>query len=89
MLIFQNFLFCRCSEVACCGLEIVGAVSLFSVEMNELIALDDEIVKGLINTVGSSTRSVSMAACNAILDLVTTSVGRCRLLEFSAVDKLM
>ncbi|KAI3672998.1 hypothetical protein L6452_39104 [Arctium lappa] len=79
----------RCSEVACSSLEIVGAASLFSIEMNEQIATDEEIVKGLISGVASSRRSVSMAACNALLDLLTTSVGRCRLLEFSAIDNLI
>ncbi|KAD6454536.1 hypothetical protein E3N88_09242 [Mikania micrantha] len=79
----------RYSEIACSGLEIVGAASLFSIEMNEQIALDDEIVKGLITALASSRRSVSMAACNALLDLFTTSVGRCKLLEFSAIDNLI
>ncbi|KAI3827644.1 hypothetical protein L1987_01724 [Smallanthus sonchifolius] len=79
----------KCSEIACSGLEIVGAASLFSIEMNEQIALDDEIVKGLVTAVASSRQSVSMAACNALLDLFTTSVGRCKLLEFSAIDNLI
>ncbi|KAJ9550851.1 hypothetical protein OSB04_014896 [Centaurea solstitialis] len=57
--------------------------------MNEQIASDEEIVKGLIAGVASTRRSVSVAACNAVLDLLTTSVGRCRLLEFSAIDNLM
>lgn len=79
----------KCSEIACSGLEIVGAASLFSIEMNEQIASDDEIVKGLITAVASSRRSVSMTACNALLDLFTTSVGRCKLLEFPAIENLM
>ncbi|KAL8209437.1 hypothetical protein R6Q57_006169, partial [Mikania cordata] len=86
---FCLFFLYRCSEIACSGLEIVGAASLFSIEMNEQIALDDEIVKGLITALASSRRSVSMASCNALLDLFTTSVGRCKLLEFSAIDNLM
>ncbi|KVI01416.1 Armadillo-like helical [Cynara cardunculus var. scolymus] len=79
----------KCSEVACSGLEVVGAASLFSIEMNEQIAFDEEIVKGLITGVASSRKSVSVAACNALLDLLTTSVGRSRLLEFSAIDNLI
>ncbi|CAI9293714.1 unnamed protein product [Lactuca saligna] len=79
----------KCSVVACSGLETVGAASLFSIEMNEQIASDGEIVKGLITAVTSSRRSVAMAACNALLDLLTTSVGRCKLLEFSAIDNLI
>ncbi|KAF5789547.1 putative [histone H3]-dimethyl-L-lysine(36) demethylase [Helianthus annuus] len=79
----------KCSEIACSSLEIVGTASLFSIEMNEQIAFDDEIVKGLITAVASSRRNVSMAACNALLDLFTTSVGRCKLLEHSAIDNLI
>ncbi|PWA42758.1 jmjC domain, Armadillo-type fold protein [Artemisia annua] len=71
------------------GLEIVGAASLFSIETNEQIALDEDTVKGLINAVESHNRSVSMAACNAILDLFTTSIGRLKLLEFSAINNLI
>lgn len=83
------FILYRCSEIACSSLEIVGAASLFSIEMNEQIALDDEIVKGLITAVSSSRRNVSMAACNALHDLFTTSIGRCKLLELSAIDNIM
>ncbi|KAI3496221.1 hypothetical protein L1887_38576 [Cichorium endivia] len=79
----------KCPEVACTGLEIVGAASLFSIETNEQIASDEEIVKGLITAVASSKRGVAIAACNALLDLLTTSFGRCKLLEFSAIDNLM
>ncbi|XP_076934875.1 uncharacterized protein LOC143601315 [Bidens hawaiensis] len=57
--------------------------------MNEQIAVDDEIVKGLITAVVSSRRSVSMAACSAVLDLFTTSIGRCRFLEFPAIDNII
>lgn len=67
----------------------MGAASILSFEMNEQIALDDDIVKCLILAVGASNKMVSLAACNAVLDLSTTSVGRERLLEFSAVEHLM
>jgi len=67
----------------------VGAASLFSLEMNEQIALDGEIVKGLVSALGSSKRNVLMAACNAVLDMSTTSVARQRLLELSALESLM
>lgn len=69
--------------------EIAGAASIFSFEMNEQIALDDQIVRGLILAVRSSNKMVSLAACNAVLDLSTTSVGRERLIELSAVEHLM
>ncbi|PWA91821.1 JmjC domain-containing protein [Artemisia annua] len=57
--------------------------------MNEQIALDEDTVKRLINAVGSCNKSVSMAACNAILDLFTTSIGRFKLLELSAINNLI
>lgn len=58
--------------------------------MNEMIALEDGIIMGLINLMlGSSSSDVSVAACNATLDLLTTSIGRQRLLHFSVLEKLM
>lgn len=68
----------------------MGVASLSSLEINEQIAMDDEIIKGLEYILRNySKRSVLMAACNAVLDLSTTSVGRLRLLEFSALESLM
>lgn len=85
-----NFsLFIRCAEIVCRSVEIIGAFSLMSLELNEMISLDGEIVKGLILLLGSTKRKISMAACNAILDLSTTAAGQQRLLELSAMDKLM
>lgn len=79
----------RCAEIASTCLEIVGAASIFSFEMNEQIALEADIVKGLLSALSSSERTVSIAAANAVLDLSTTSMGRHRLIEFSAIDNLM
>lgn len=76
-------------EIACKSAELVGAASLISIEMNEMIAVDVGIIIGLINMLGSSGRNVFIAACNATLDLSTTSIGRQRLLEFLALEKLM
>uniref|UniRef100_A0A2P2MXR0 Bifunctional lysine-specific demethylase and histidyl-hydroxylase n=1 Tax=Rhizophora mucronata TaxID=61149 RepID=A0A2P2MXR0_RHIMU len=76
----------RFPEIACRSAEIVGAVSMLSLQMNERVVSDDETVKALISALGSPNRRVSMAACNALLDLSTTSVARRRLLEFSALD---
>ncbi|KAM7464942.1 hypothetical protein LguiB_012504 [Lonicera macranthoides] len=56
--------------------------------MNEQIVLEDDIVKGLLSALSSSERTISMAAANAVLDLSTTSIGRHRLIEFSAIDYL-
>ncbi|CBI17874.3 unnamed protein product, partial [Vitis vinifera] len=89
LLIFFLDFPCRCDEIVSRSTEIAGAASIFSFEMNEQIALDGEIVKGLILAVGASNKMVSVAACNAVLDLSTTSIGRERLLEFSALEHLM
>uniref|UniRef100_A0A5B7C259 Bifunctional lysine-specific demethylase and histidyl-hydroxylase n=1 Tax=Davidia involucrata TaxID=16924 RepID=A0A5B7C259_DAVIN len=83
------FLNSKCAEIVSNCAEIVGTASIFSFEMNEQIASDGEIVKGLVSAVGSTKRNVSAAACNAILDLSTTSIGRQRLLEFSSVESLI
>ncbi|KAI3446635.1 hypothetical protein Pfo_003300 [Paulownia fortunei] len=79
----------NCAEIVCRSAEIIGAASLASFEMNEKIALEDEIVKDLVSLLGSSKREIATAACNAILDLSTTSVGRQRLLEFTAIENLI
>lgn len=80
----------RSDEIACKSAELVGAASLISIEMNEMIALEDGIIIGLVNLLlGSPRRDVFIAAYNAILDLSTTSIGRQRLLDFSALEKLM
>ncbi|GMH13598.1 hypothetical protein Nepgr_015439 [Nepenthes gracilis] len=79
----------RCAEILWASARIVGAASLISVEMNGKIASDAEIVKALARKVVSSERRVAMAACNSILDVSTTSFGRQRLLELSALNYLM
>lgn len=79
----------NCVEIVRKSAEIVGAASLSSFEMNEKVAGDDEIIKSLISLLGSPMREISMVACNAMLDLATSSVGCQRLLHFSAIEKLM
>ncbi|KAJ6435872.1 hypothetical protein OIU84_000988 [Salix udensis] len=51
--------------------------------------MDEGIVKGLILMLGSEKRKVSVAACNALLDLSSTLIGRRSLLEFSALEWFM
>uniref|UniRef100_A0A9I9DEY0 Bifunctional lysine-specific demethylase and histidyl-hydroxylase n=1 Tax=Cucumis melo TaxID=3656 RepID=A0A9I9DEY0_CUCME len=75
--------------IASCAAEIVGAASLLSLRTNEVIALDDGVVRALISVLGCSKRRVALAACNAVLDLSTTSFGRQRLVEFSAIQRLI
>lgn len=57
--------------------------------MNEVIASDDEVLRALISALACSKRMVALAACNAVLDLSTTSFGRQSLVEFSAIERLM
>ncbi|KAJ6864315.1 hypothetical protein NC651_034996 [Populus alba x Populus x berolinensis] len=45
-------------------------------EMNELVALDVGTVKGLILMLVIRKRKLSVVACDAILDLSTTLIGR-------------
>lgn len=86
--LFPLLLRSKCDEIAISSLEIIGAACLYSLELNEKFALDDEIIKGLINVVGISKRrkSVALAACNATLDLSSTSIARRRLLQFSTLE---
>ncbi|KAJ6857594.1 hypothetical protein NC651_039114 [Populus alba x Populus x berolinensis] len=84
--LFPILMSSKCAGIACRSAEIVGLASLVSLEMNELVALDEGIVKGLILMLGSGKRKVSVAACNALLDLSSTLIGRRSLLEFSALE---
>ncbi|XAR55648.1 [Histone H3]-lysine-36 demethylase [Bertholletia excelsa] len=88
--LFPILLASECSKVVRKCAELIGAASLFSLAMNEQIANDQGIVKSLISALASSkTGSTSIAACNALLDLSTTSIGRQRLLDFSALEYLI
>ncbi|PIA40894.1 hypothetical protein AQUCO_02400155v1 [Aquilegia coerulea] len=69
--------------------EIIGVISLQSFECNEKIASDEEVLKALLDALVSLNKKVSMAACNAVLDLSTTSVAREKLCALNAVVKLM
>ena len=77
------------SEIACHVADLIGAASLVSLEVNEEIASDSETLKGLISLLENPKRRVLLSACNAVLDLSTTTFGRHQLLKFSALEKLM
>ncbi|XP_052181531.1 uncharacterized protein LOC127794468 [Diospyros lotus] len=81
----------KCAAVVRKCSEFVGAASLFSLEMNEQLAGDDEIVRGLIFAFssGSKRRTTLVATCNAILDMSSTSIGRQRLLQFHALNSII
>lgn len=78
-----------CGEIASKSVEIVGAAALLSIDMNQMIASETGTVRGLINLLVSPMEGVTVAACNAVLDLSTTSFGRQQLLRLSATEKLM
>lgn len=52
------------------------------------LASDIQLLNGLIHTLSRENCSV-VAACNAILDLATTSVGLAKLNESYALEKLL
>lgn len=60
-----------------------------SFEMNEKIASEGQIVNGLITLLRSSNSIRSIAACNSVLDLSTTSIGRKQLVDLFAIENLM
>ncbi|KAM0939298.1 putative [histone H3]-dimethyl-L-lysine(36) demethylase [Dioscorea sansibarensis] len=70
--------------------KVVSAVALHSLEANEMIASDEEVVKCLVHgALGSQTKRVVMAACNAVMDLSTSLVGRSQLRESNAIGRLL
>ncbi|KAM4097871.1 hypothetical protein ACJW30_07G034800 [Castanea mollissima] len=80
----------KSAEIVCYSAEIVGALSLYSLELNEQVGLDGEIVKSLVLALGNwKKRRVLMAACNAVLDMAATPVARQCLLRFFALENLM
>ncbi|XP_057419522.1 uncharacterized protein LOC130713746 [Lotus japonicus] len=77
------------SQIARRVADIIGAASLASLDLNEEIASDCETVKGLISLLENPNRKVLFSACNAVLDLATTTLAQQQLLNLSALEKLM
>lgn len=72
------------------AVKIVGATSLVSIEMNERIACDTGILKGLVwNILRADKMVTKKAVCNAVLDLFITSLGCQKLLQVFALNYLM
>ncbi|XP_062184073.1 uncharacterized protein LOC133888008 [Phragmites australis] len=65
-----------CCSVAALSCEVLGAAALRSMEAGEMLASDGGIANGLARALGSRSRRVAEAACNAIMDLSASSVGR-------------
>jgi bifunctional lysine-specific demethylase and histidyl-hydroxylase MINA len=70
---------CRCTSVAALSCEVLGAAALKSMEAGETLASDSGITNGLARALRSRSRRVVEAACNAVMDLSASSVGRERL----------
>ncbi|OEL24363.1 hypothetical protein BAE44_0014624 [Dichanthelium oligosanthes] len=68
-----------CSSVAALSCEVLGAAALRSMEAGEVLASDSGIASGLARALGSRSQRVTEAACNSIMDLSASSVGRERL----------
>ncbi|XP_022718179.1 uncharacterized protein LOC111276700 isoform X2 [Durio zibethinus] len=78
-------------QIAILTARILGAASLMSFQMNQQVVSDSPTLKALISLMPPSHKNmiVSMAACDALLDLCSTCVARHRLLHFSALETLM
>ncbi|XVF63485.1 hypothetical protein PTKIN_Ptkin09bG0090400 [Pterospermum kingtungense] len=76
-------------HIASLAAQIVGAASLISFHMNQLVVSDSPTLKSLISLISGSQTTVALAACDALLDMSSTSIGRQRLLHFSALETLM
>ncbi|RZC71166.1 hypothetical protein C5167_034430 [Papaver somniferum] len=78
-------------SITCLILEIIGFISLSSIEDNQRIALDAEILRGLLNCLMEckSKKKVLVSVCNAVLDVSTTWIGRAKLCQAFAVQKLI
>lgn len=69
-------------------MEIIGGAALWSYEVNMKVANDKEIVTALVAMMSNQNKDITRGACNAVVDLATTSVGREKLRECRAIDQL-
>eukprot|EP01018_Ginkgo_biloba_P006699 Gb_18187 [translate_table: standard] len=69
--------------------EIIGAAALWSYGINMKVASDKEVVKTLVAMISNPNEEFAVAACNAVLDLATTSIGRESLRESGAIAQLL
>ncbi|XP_039041917.1 uncharacterized protein LOC120180696 isoform X2 [Hibiscus syriacus] len=76
-------------HIATLTAQFVGAASLQSFQMNHQVVSDFLTLKALISLIPTPRKALSMAACDALLDLCSTCIGRQRLIHFSALETLM
>ncbi|SPT20340.1 unnamed protein product [Triticum aestivum] len=63
-------------SVAALSCEVMGAAALQSMEAAEALASDGGVASGLARALGSGSQRVTEAACNAVMDLSASSIGR-------------
>jgi lysine-specific demethylase/histidyl-hydroxylase NO66 len=68
---------------------VVGAAALQSMEAGELLASDGGVAGGLARALGSASRRVAEAACNAVMDLSASPVGSERLSGSPLLPRLL
>ncbi|KAM0896156.1 hypothetical protein ACQ4PT_023369 [Festuca glaucescens] len=76
-------------SVAALSCEVMGAAALQSMEASELLASDVGVAGGLARALGSASRRVAEAACNAVMDLSASPVGRERLSGSLVLQRLL
>ncbi|VAH52817.1 unnamed protein product [Triticum turgidum subsp. durum] len=76
-------------SVAALSCEVMGAAALQSMEAGETLVSDGGIASGLARALGTSSQRVSEAACNAVMDLSASPVGRERLSGSPVLPRLL
>lgn len=69
--------------------EVVGAAALSSLEANEAIVAEADVVECLAAALRSRSARVVEAVASSILDLSSSSIGRVRLCGSSALVELL
>jgi lysine-specific demethylase/histidyl-hydroxylase NO66 len=67
----------------------MGAVALQSMESSEVLASDFGVASGLARALASGSRQVAEAACNAVMDLSASPLGRERLSGTPVLRRLL
>ena len=80
---------CSCPSVAVLSCEVLGAAALRSMEAGEVLASDSGIASGLARALGSGSQRVTEAACNSIMDLSASSLGRERLAGSPVLPRIL
>uniref|UniRef100_A0A453D5S7 Bifunctional lysine-specific demethylase and histidyl-hydroxylase n=4 Tax=Aegilops tauschii TaxID=37682 RepID=A0A453D5S7_AEGTS len=76
-------------SVAALSCEVMGAAALQSMEAAEALASDGGVAGGLARALGGGSQRVAEAACNAVMDLSASPVGRERLSGSPVLPRLL